>query len=291
MERQVRAFLNCIRVSDSLTFNRLSRQLYDELIYPVEKWLSGNQSEALIILPDGPLFLLPFAGIQDSGGRFLIEKTPVAYAPSRTVFRHCARLGRGSATINNSLLLVNGSKGLPKAQEELANLSTLFGRNASVVSAKDIPLPADELEHFGIFHFLGHSNIRQGRPVLVLQTLPKEIVLDCPMIRSWRMPQSRLVNLAGCSTGIGPVAQGEAPWGLVPAFLDAGAPSIIASLMDVDDASTATLNCRFYEQLQKGASIARALQNAQTMLLASARARSSNDPKSWVPYVLVGNPQ
>jgi CHAT domain-containing protein len=51
------------------------------------------------------------------------------------------------------------------------------------------------------------------------------------------------------------------------------------------------LNRRFYGQLQKGAGIAQALQKAQIALLASARAGSGINPKSWIPYVLVGNPQ
>lgn len=284
--RQVREFHDRIMAGDYADFERLSRQLYSELISPVEEWISANRSESLVILPDGPLYLLPFAGIQDARGQFLIEKTPVAYAPSRNIFRHCLRFGGNSSDPKNRLLLVNGSGGLPKAQEELAYLSNLYARSTSVVNAKNVPLPADELKGAAIFHFLGHSRIRQGRPALVLQTLPKEIVLDCPMIQNWKMPKAKLVNLAGCSTGIGPVAEGEAPWGLIPAFLDAGAPAIIASLTDVDDGATATLNRLFYDQLKKGASIVHALQRAQVSLLASDR----TNPRSWIPYVLIGNP-
>jgi CHAT domain-containing protein len=291
MSRQVREFLNCIRANDSGNFILHARQLYDQLISPVEKWVLMSSTDALVILPDGPLYLLPFAGLQDTAGRFLIEKTPLTYAPSRSIFRHCIRLGCNLSNVNNDLLLVNGSKGLPKAQEELAYISNLYGRNVSIVGTKEMPIPMGIVERSRIFHFLGHSTIRQGRPVLMLQVLPKEVVLDCPIIRRWKMPRSRLVNLAGCSTGIGPVAEGEAPWGLIPAFLDAGAPAIIASLMDVDDASTATLNCRFYDQLQKGAGIAQALQKAQIALLTSARDGSGVNPRSWIPYVLVGNPQ
>jgi CHAT domain-containing protein len=105
------------------------------------------------------------------------------------------------------------------------------------------------------------------------------------------MQQSKLVNLAGCSTGIGPIADGEAPWGLIPAFLDAGSPAVLASLMEVDDASTSSLSCRFYDQLRKGVGIAKALQTAQLALLDSVRTPSDTKPQSWTPYILVGNPQ
>jgi CHAT domain-containing protein len=142
-----------------------------------------------------------------------------------------------------------------------------------------------------ILHFSGHATLVQGQPVLMLQKNPKEVVLDCAMIRSWKMPRCRLVNLAGCSTGIGPVAEGESPWGLIPAFLDAGASSIVASLMDVDDASTRIISRRFYDQLQNGAGIAKALQSAQLSVLNSVRSGSNFQPQSWTPYVLVGNPR
>jgi len=100
-----------------------------------------------------------------------------------------------------------------------------------------------------------------------------------------------LVNLAGCSTGIGPLSEGEAPWGLVASFLNAGAPAIIASLLPVEDASTERLNCTFYEMLRQGASKAEALQGAQVGLLNSARANADIKPQSWIPYILMGNPR
>jgi CHAT domain-containing protein len=147
------------------------------------------------------------------------------------------------------------------------------------------------LERLSILHFSGHAIIQQGQPVLLLQKYPKEIYLDCRTIRSWKMPKSRLVNLAGCSTGIGPIAEGEAPWGLIPAFLNAGAPAILASLIEVDDAATKRLSHRFYDQLRKGSGKAKALQLAQLDLLSSVRSDLTIKPQSWIPYILVGNPQ
>jgi CHAT domain-containing protein len=291
IDREVKEFLECIRVNDASRFLRLGRQLYSQLIAPVEKSLFAKAGGTLVILPDGPLYLLPFAGLQDAAGRFLVEKTPVAYAPSRSIFHHCLMPKRELSGEGGRLLLIDGSQGLPNAQDEIAYLSNLFGRNAEILSAKNVPIPAAAVGNSKILHFSGHATLVQGQPVLMLQRIPKEVVLDCPMIRSWKMPQCRLVNLAGCSTGIGPVAEGESPWGLIPAFLDAGASSIIASLMDVDDASTRIISRRFYDQLQGGAGIAKALQSAQLAVLNSVRSGSNFQPQSWIPYVVVGNPR
>ncbi len=291
LNSQVEKFLEYVRKNDSKNFSSMSKQLYRELIEPIENSAVTTTSEALVILPDGPLYLLPFAGLQDNAGRFLVEKTPIVFAPSRSVFRHCLSSYRGSVSASDGLLLIDGSAGLPNARDELAYISALYRKNALIRRAKDISTFAREAEEANILHFSGHAIIQQGQPALLLQKYPKEVYLDCQEIRKWKMPRSKLVNLAGCSTGIGPISDGESPWGLIPAFLDAGSPTILASLMEVDDASTSRLSCRFYDQLRKGVGIARALQSAQLALLDSTRTPSDARPQSWIPYILVGNPR
>jgi CHAT domain-containing protein len=291
LSRQVAEYLDCIRRNDSKAFTAMARRLYDELIAPIENHAFASQPGTLVILPDGPLHLLPFAGLEDSRGRFLIERTPVAFAPSRSVFRHCLDLGRQAAAGAAEVLLIDGSTGLPNARDELAHISRLYGAHVLVLGAKDLPLFGRAAGRSEIFHFSGHAVIQEGRPALMLQKFPREVYLDCQAIRLWRMPRASLVNLAGCSTGIGPMAEGEAPWGLIPAFLDAGAPAIIASLMPVDDGSTKRLSCRFYDLLEQGVGKAKALQMAQLALLSADRSASDAKPQSWIPYILVGNPQ
>ena len=127
--------------------------------------------------------------------------------------------------------------------------------------------------------------------MLLLQTFPDEVYLDSRAIGALKLRQAQLVNLAGCSSGIGPIGEGEAPWGLIPAFLNAGAPSILACYTPVDDAMTEELNRNFYDQLQQRTGKAKALRNAQIALLDAARSNREINPQSWVPYFLVGNPQ
>lgn len=290
ISRQIQTYLESIRGNDSKTFIKIARLLYDELIVPIEKSALIDSSETLVILPDGPLHLLPFAGLQDRNGHFLIEKVPLTFAPSRSVFNHCLLSNRGKP-VEYRAVLIDGSSSLPSAREELVYLSKLYGQNASILAPKDLPAFSQVVARSEILHFSGHADNVQGKPVLLLQTSPGEIYLDCQAINTWRMPQVNLVNLAGCSTAIGPLSEGEAPWGLIPAFLNAGAPAIIASLMPVDDYSTKRLNFRFYDLLKKGGSNAKALQKAQLALLDSVRSGSDLKPQFWIPYILIGNPQ
>jgi CHAT domain-containing protein len=288
---QIQEYLASIKIKDKNNFSRLARMLYDELITPIEKQIFADASDALIILPDGPLHLLPFAGLQDRLGCFLIEKTPIAFAPSRSVLRHCLVSDNKKASGDFIAMLIDGSANLPSAQQELASLSQLCGRNASILTPRDMPIFKQKISASEIVHFSGHAVDVQGRPALMMRASPNEIYLDCQAIGACKMPRAYLVNLAGCSTGTGPLSEGESPWGLIPAFLNAGAPAIIASLMPVDDASTERLNCRFYELLRKGVGKAEALQKAQITLLDSARSDSNSNPQLWMPYILVGNPR
>lgn len=288
VDGQVQEFIKSIRENDIKRFNKLSRQLYDELFSPIEQHALRGYSGPVIVLPDGPLHLLPFAGLRDEQGRFLIEKNPVVYAPSRSVFRRCLELGRTMpAEGKQDVVLIDGTADLSNARDELLYLSNLYGSNARVLGSKDLQEFREAVAGSEILHFSGHAVSKQGKPVLLLQRSPQEAYLDSREISSWKLQRCRLVNLAGCNTGIGPISEGESPWGLVPEFLNAGTPAIVASLMQVDDASTNLLTRRFYESLQNGADKATALQKAQTALL-----NQSKDTKSlsWLPYILIGDP-
>jgi CHAT domain-containing protein len=294
LDRQVRAFSESVTRGDVAAFTARSRRLFAELIAPIQKDLFAEPLETLVILPDGPLHLLPFAGLQDEQGRFLIERVPLAVAPSRSILRHCLALGESRVSAGgHSIALIDASANLPGARDELACLLRLYGNNARLLTPKEMnPRAAGQaVANSEIIHFAGHSTTLQGKPVLVLQPPPAEAYLDGPAISAWKLSRARLVYLAGCSTGIGLPAEGESPWGLIPAFLDAGAPAIVASLLPVDDASTQMLTSRFYELLYQGTTAATALQKAQLTLLNAGRSRDNLKPQSWIPYILVGNPR
>ena len=49
------------------------RELYDILIKPIRPVLPRSPGALLTIVPHGPLASLPFAGLQDESGRYLLE--------------------------------------------------------------------------------------------------------------------------------------------------------------------------------------------------------------------------
>jgi len=72
-----------------------------------------------------------------------------------------------------------------------------------------------------------------------------------------------LVTLSACQTGLGREMGGEGLLGLTWAFQYAGARSVLASLWEVGDASTAELMKRFYERFGAGVPKAEALRLAE----------------------------
>ncbi|HEY6328119.1 MAG TPA: CHAT domain-containing protein, partial [Blastocatellia bacterium] len=97
-----------------------------------------------------------------------------------------------------------------------------------------------------------------------------------------------LVTLSACETGLGKQVQGEGLVGLTRAFFYAGAPSLVLSLWNVDDRSTASLMEDFYRRLQATRdSKADALREAKLSLI---RDGHFAHPYYWAAFVLNGKP-
>jgi CHAT domain-containing protein/Tfp pilus assembly protein PilF len=68
-----------------LMIKRSARQLYDLLIGPAEQSLRGITK--LCVVPDGPLWGLPFQALYRDGQGYLLERYVISYAPSLSVLR------------------------------------------------------------------------------------------------------------------------------------------------------------------------------------------------------------
>lgn len=97
-----------------------------------------------------------------------------------------------------------------------------------------------------------------------------------------RLPVEQ-ITLSGCSTGLNVVAAGDELIGLARGLLHAGAQSLVLSLWDVHDKSTAEFMTAFYRFLRQGKSKAEALQASMLQL-------KSKYPHcfQWAPFILVG---
>jgi CHAT domain-containing protein/Tfp pilus assembly protein PilF len=83
-----------------LRSGKAANRLYRLLIEPAQARLS--QADALLIVPDGPLWNLPFQALEPTPGHYLLEDHAVAYASSLTVLREMVRVRLRNGTTDKN---------------------------------------------------------------------------------------------------------------------------------------------------------------------------------------------
>jgi len=151
------------------------------------------------------------------------------------------------------------------------------------------------LSNYRIIHFATHGVINDEYPELsgILLSMiderrrPQNGLLQMHEIYNLNIP-AELVVLSGCETSIGKEMKGEGLPGLSRAFIYAGARRVIASLWQVQDASTADLMRVFYQKLfnQNGTRTAAALREAQLEMWKKA---PNDSPHSWAAFITYGD--
>jgi CHAT domain-containing protein/tetratricopeptide (TPR) repeat protein len=252
------------------------RQLYEELLAPLRAYLPVRH---LIIVPHGVLHYLPFHALLDDKG-YLIDSFTISYAPSASVFAHCQE--KPAQTTGRSLIL-----GVPDAQAPLI-LEEVRAVAATLPEAELIVGPAanehvlrEKGQQSRVIHIATHGRFRQDNPMF------SGIRLGDAYLSLYDLYQlklnAELVTLSGCATGMNVVTPGDELLGLVRGLLFAGAHSLLLSLWDVHDQSTADFMRCFYRRLQSMNDKASALQEAMIEL----RERFPH-PYYWSPFTLIG---
>ncbi len=105
-------------------------------------------------------------------------------------------------------------------------------------------------------------------------------------IAQMRLPNTRLVVLSACQSGVERFYRGEGMIGLGRAFLSAGAASVVASFWAVDSDVSADLMTDFHKQL-KTYSVSQALRHAQLNMLNSNNVQHRH-PYYWAAFSTFG---
>jgi len=109
-----------------------------------------------------------------------------------------------------------------------------------------------------------------------------------------RLSGCDMVVLSACRTQVGSLQQDDAVQALPVGMLYAGASSVVASLWNVDDASTALLMADFYKRIHE---MAKASPKGRVDRLAALHAakrelkRRYPSPFYWAPFVYIGSPR
>jgi CHAT domain-containing protein len=108
-------------------------------------------------------------------------------------------------------------------------------------------------------------------------------ILTSYEVSSLYLPNTKLVVMSACETGLGDISGSEGVFGLQRAFKMAGVDYIIMSLWKVPDKETADFMILFYQNLIKMNSIQNAFSETQRYM----KMKYMNEPYKWAGFVLI----
>lgn len=324
LEARVNQFRNQIAERDQ-AFSNNATALFQLLLAQTLPLLRGKTT--LIIVPNGPLWELPFQALQSPENRYLLQDYAVFYAPSLTILREMVRFRRQNRnpTTNTTLLAVGNPTlseqvtkhvmyatmseklfPLPGAQRQAEELGKLYGTRLSKLyvgpDATEERVKAEMACH-DILHLAAHGALNNHSPmyshIVLAQTGEKG--KEDGLLEAWELMKldlkAELAVLSACETGRGHVAGGEGVIGLSWALFVAGCPTTVVSKWKVNDRSTADLMVEFHRQIkissarQSAHSKTRA-STAKALRLAALKLLGKSQykhPYYWAGFIVVGD--
>jgi CHAT domain-containing protein len=208
---------------------------------------------------------------------------------------------------------------LPAALVEVDSVTSHFNRITKLKDEKMSEATLKQLmsDEFRFIHLATHGIINEEHPaksgLLISEKEQDSLLLqDDGMLRSSEIYRlnipAEMVVLSACNTGLGKVVKGEGMLGLQRSFFYAGVSTVVASLWNVYDRSTAFMMNEFYKSILKrenedsswystlarwtgwDTSVpfgmkAKAMRDTKLTLLNHER---FNHPVYWAPFIVVG---
>jgi CHAT domain-containing protein/Tfp pilus assembly protein PilF len=325
LKQETEQFRRQLSVRD-LQFQPPALKLFKLLVQPAQAQLSGATS--VMIVPDGPLWNLPFQALQQRPGHYLIEDYALSYAPSLTILREMARLrlrnkdlpaikaGQTLLAMGNPALAAATSERakltyrdeklgpLPEAAREVKTLASLYGWQQSTVfvgaEAAEDQFKA-QAGKFRILHLATHGFLNDTNPMYshLLLSSGGPSGKEDGLLEAWEIMDldlhADLAVLSACETARGHITSGEGVVGLTWAFFVAGVPTTIVSQWKVESTSTTEMMLAFHrarkaadEQGRSPFRTAQALQRAELQLLRNSR---YSHPFYWAGFIVMGDPR
>jgi CHAT domain-containing protein/tetratricopeptide (TPR) repeat protein len=318
---RVEQFRRMLAAADN-RFRGGARELHDLLMAPATEQLRGISR--LIIVPDGPLWELPFQALVTSRSRYVIEDYVVSYAPSLAVLKEMTRLRhqkRRTAEAATLFALGNPALGketvarvkavfmdeelepLPEAEQQVRNLQRIYGPDHSRAyvgaDAREERFKA-EAGRYDILHLATHGILNDRNPLYshLLLSQTGDGGKDDGLLEAWELMKldlnADLAVLSACETARGRVGKGEGMIGFTWALFVAGVPTAVVSQWKVRSDSTAALMVELHRRLRSssaktsGSRVAEALREAALKVKADKRYRH---PFHWAGFVAMGDAQ
>ncbi|MBI5481381.1 MAG: CHAT domain-containing protein [Deltaproteobacteria bacterium] len=274
------------------------------LLAPARDALHGKKR--LVVVPHGPLWLVPFAALADPAG-FLGARMVITHAPSISAWLRARETPHGGQA-RRELLAIAGSKPRatpaaealtvrgfklgtpPRSAREVYVAAAAFGVDRCTVlaaGAGEEGLLRANLQEYRRLHLAAPVICAETRspamqPAIALGgVIGADGLLQLREIVALSLPMS--VVAIGAIEAPADLADGSSFEALAHAFRLAGAGALIMPLWEPDDVAAAAFWTAFYRGLHRGQGAADALAGAQREV-----ARKHPQPRSFAPFVLIG---
>jgi CHAT domain-containing protein len=299
LESKIIAFKKSIIEKDKTVYKKLGAELYNDLIHPALK----NQEDVLII-PDGPLSLIPFEALLKEYSKdiyhysdlpFLIKEHTISYSYSLVLQSQLNSIVVDKSKLkflglnpdfNNNELMEN----LVYNKQEVESIYSLLG------SSKKPSLKIDKNEflsivnNYRIIHLATHAtvDIENASNSNIAFYDDNLSLLYAKEIYTQNINSEMLV-LSACQTGNGIIKKGEGVMSLSRAFLQAGTKSVINSQWNLNDKSGKQIMLDFYTNLKSGNPKNKALKKAKLKYLSNPHNDALNAPAYWASFNVIGD--
>jgi CHAT domain-containing protein len=270
-------------------------KLHQVLIDPIAADLPTDPNQRVIFLPQGELFLLPFAALRDAQGKYLIERHTIAIAPSiqtlnltRTQATQSLTQGRSVVVGDPTMPSFDGEilPPLPGARQEAIAIGKIL-KSAPLLGAQATKATVlEQLRTASMVHFATHGlldTIKGEMPgaIALAPSGTDNGLLSASEIFDLKL-RANLVVLSACDTGRGAI-NGDGVIGLSRSLIASGVPSVVVSLWAVDDNSTRVFMSDFYRNRQTNPNKAQALRQAMLNTM-----KQYPNPRDWAAFTIVG---
>ncbi|MCB0189515.1 MAG: CHAT domain-containing protein, partial [Caldilineaceae bacterium] len=209
---------------------------------PLDHLLSSK--DRLCLIPFGDLNHVPIAIMFDAQRVFLsLSVTMLHYNNQRYSFDTIIAIGYNDGTLKHAEAEAESVGNVVCVGEHATRESLLNAKGASCL----------HISSHGYFDKANptRSYIRLADGPIYADEIATQLHLD-----------SSLVVLSSCNSGKSMIHAGEEPFGLIRAFMTAGAGAVLCSLWPVDEVATRLLMEYFYSNVRSGMRIAHALKAA-----------------------------
>ena len=288
-----------VSVSQSVLPKESLKGLFDLIFAPIANLVHGND---LILVPEGPLCLVPYAALMNPEQEYLCESLRIRLIPSLTTLKLVTDCPDDFHNTTGALLvgdpsleevLHEGRKlcQLPYAKKEVEMIGRILGTVPLIGKMATKGEVLKRLSTVALVHIAAHGKMETGEIALAPNPAresnhpeEKDFLLTMADVSAAKL-RARLVVLSCCHSARGEI-KAEGVVGIARAFLGAGARSVLVSLWGIDDVATFHFMENFYKEVVKGRRVSEALSQAMKCMRESGEFR---EVKYWAPFVLIGD--